>query len=133
MVRSIWAFVVAIIAAVVIMMIVEIANPMVMPPPSPEIMNDPARLHEFMANGPTRAYLIVLFGYILASFAGGFVVAKISRRQGPGITPAVIVGGILTLLIVTNVLILPGQPIWFIIAGLVVFIPVTLIGHRVAR
>ncbi len=131
MVRSILAVVVAIIAAVVIMMIVEVANSMVMAPPSPEIMNDPARLHEFMANGPVRAYLIVLFGYIIASFAGGFVVRKISRR--PGITPPLIVGGLLTLFMVANILMLPGQPIWFVFASLVVFIPVTLIGSRVAR
>src|SRR5258706_16040040 len=122
MVRSIWAFVVAIIAAVVIMMIVEIANPMVMPPPSPEIMNDPARLHEFMANGPVRAYLIVLFGYILASFAGGFVVRKISRR--PGIRVPLVVGAVFPLFVVAIFLFLPGKLLWLVFVILVVFFPV---------
>lgn len=131
--RKILAVVVAMIVAIAIMMIVEMCNSMVVTPPSDAVMKDPAALREFMANGPVKAYIVVLIGYILASFIGGFIVTKMSRRISPGMTLSVIVGALLMLGMVANILMLPGQPLWFIVAGLVIFIPVTLIGHRFAR
>lgn len=130
--RKILAVVVAIIAAIAIMMIVETANSMVMARPSEAVMKDPAAMREYMANGPLAAYLVVLVGYFLASFAGGFIVAKLSR-ESPGIILAVIVGAFLTLGMVATILMLPGQPLWFIVVAFIIFIPVTLIGHRFAR
>jgi hypothetical protein len=131
--RKILAVVVALIVAIVVMMIVEMINSIFMAPPSEAVMKDPVALREFMANGPATAYLIVLFGYILASFIGGFIVTKMSRQVSQGVTLPLIVGILLMLAMVSNVMMLPGQPIWFVIAGLVVFIPVTLLGHRFAR
>ena len=131
--RKILAVVVALIVAFAIMMIVEMGNSMVIAQPSSEVMADRAKLAEYMANGPAKAYIIVLIGYLLASFAGGFIVTKMSRRESPGLTLPIIIGVILTLLMVGNILMLPGQPMWFIATGLVIFIPVTLIGHRFAR
>lgn len=131
--RKILAVVVAMIVAIAIMMIVEMCNSMVVTPPSDAVMKDPAALREFMANGPVKAYVVVLIGYILASFIGGFIVTKMGRRISPGMTLSVIVGALLMLGMVANILMLPGQPLWFIVAGLVIFIPVTLIGHRFAR
>lgn len=131
--RKILAVVVAMIVAIAIMMIVEMCNSMVVTPPSDAVMKDPAALREFMANGPVKAYIVVLIGYILASFIGGFIVTKMGRRISPGMTLSVIVGALLMLGMVANILMLPGQPLWFIVAGLVIFIPVTLIGHRFAR
>ena len=131
--RKILAVIVALIVAFAIMMIVEMLNSMVVARPSDAVMRDPIALREYMANGPVKAYLVVLFGYILASFVGGFIVTKMSRRESPGTTLPIIIGVLLTLAMVANILMLPGQPIWFIIASLVVFIPVTLLGHRFAR
>ncbi len=131
--RKILAVIVALIVAFAIMMIVEMLNSMVVARPSDAVMGDPIALREYMANGPVKAYLVVLFGYILASFAGGFIVTKMSRRESPGTTLPIIIGVLLMLAMVANILMLPGQPIWFVIASLVVFIPVTLLGHRFAR
>ncbi len=131
--RKILAVVVALIVAVAIMLIVEMGNSMVIAPPSSEVMADRVKLAEFMANAPAKAYIIVLIGYVLAAFAGGFVVTKMGRRWSPGATLTIIVGSVLTLGMIANILMLPGQPLWFVVAGLVVFIPVTLIGHRFAR
>ncbi len=131
--RKILAVVVAMITAIAIMMIVEMINSVVIMPPSDEVMKDPAKLREFMMNGPVKAYIIVLIGYFLAAFAGGFIVTKMSRRESPGITLPIIVGALLTLGMIVNLLMLPGQPLWFAVAGLVLFIPVSLFGHRLAR
>ena len=131
--RKILAVVVAMIVAIAIMMVVEMANSMVIMPPSDDVMKDAAKLREFMANGPVKAYVIVLVGYVLASFAGGFIVTKMSRRESPGLTLPIIIGVLLELGMVANILMLPGQPIWFVVAGFLTFIPLSLLGHRFAR
>ena len=131
--RKILAVVVAMIVAIAIMMVVEMANSMVIMPPSDDVMKDAAKLREFMANGPVKAYVIVLIGYVLASFAGGFIVTKMSRRESPGLTLPIVVGVLLELGMVANILMLPGQPIWFVVAGFLTFIPLSLLGHRFAR
>ncbi len=131
--RKILAVIVAMVVAVAIFMIVQMINSMVVAPPSDAVMKDPAALREFMANGPVKAYIIVLIGYLIGSFAGGFIVTKMSRRESPGLTLPIIVGALLSLGMVANILFLPGQPIWFVVASLIVFIPMSLFGHRFAR
>ncbi len=131
--RKILAVIVAFIVATAIIMVVEMLNANIVMPPSDAVMKDPAALREFMANGPVKAYVIVLIGYLIASFAGGFIVTKMSRRESPGLTLPIIIGVLLTLAMVANIVMLPGQPIWFIAASFVIFIPVSLIGHRFAR
>ena len=131
--RKILAVIVAMVVAVAIFMIVEMINTMVVAPPSDAVMKDPAALREFMANGPVKAYVIVLIGYLIGSFAGGFIVTKMSRRESPGLTLPIIVGALLSLGMLANILFLPGQPIWFVVASLIVFIPMSLFGHRFAR
>ena len=132
--RKILAVVVGFIVATAIFMIFEMANSMVMAPPSPEVMKDRAKLAEYMANGPVTAYIVVLIGYIIGSFAGGFIVTKMSRRESPGIILPILIGAILELgAILLFFAVMPGQPIWFIAASLVVMIPMSLLGHRFAR
>lgn len=131
--RKILAVVVALIIATAIIMIVEMLNSYILAPPSADVMKDPAKLREYMASGPAMAYLVVLFGYALGAFAGGFIVTKISRRVSSGFTLPLVVGGILTLLGISNFMMIPGQPIWFMIAALIVFEPLALIGSRFAR
>ncbi len=131
--RKILAVVVAMIVAIAIMMIVEMVNSMIFAQPSDDIMKDRVKLAEYMANGPVRAYAIVLIGYVIASFSGGFIVTKMSRRESPGLTLPVIIGVLLTLGMVANISMLPGQPIWFVAAGFLIFIPLSLLGHRFAR
>jgi hypothetical protein len=131
--RKILAVVVALIVAIAIMMIIEMGNSMVVPPPTDAVMKDPSALREYMANAPVTAYVVVLIGYIIASFAGGFVVTKISRQVSQGTTLPIIVGVLLTLGMVANIFMLPGQQVWFVVLSFLTFVPVALLGHRFAR
>ncbi len=131
--RKILAVVVALIVATAIMIIVEMLNSLQLKPPGNDVLNDPAKLREYMANGPAMAYVVVLIGYVLASFAGGFIVTKMSRQVSSGTTLPLVVGGILTVAGILNYAMLPGQPVWFLVLSLLTFIPLTLIGHRFAR
>ena len=126
------AVIVALIVAIAIMMVVEMGKSMIVMPPSSDIMKDAAALCEYMRNSPTKAYVVELIGFFVASFAAGFIVTKMSRRESPGLLLPIIVGVLLTLYMITYLMMLPCQPIWFAIIGLLTFIPITLIGHRFA-
>ncbi|MFN0279041.1 MAG: hypothetical protein ACKVRN_10625 [Pyrinomonadaceae bacterium] len=132
--RKILAVVVAMIAAGGVIMIVQMLNSIVVPPPTSDITGDPAKFREFMANLPTMAFVIVLISYILGSFTGGFIATKMGRRWSSGPTLALIVGVILTIGGILNFFVaLPGQPMWFVAASMVSYIPFSLLGYRFAR
>lgn len=131
--RKVLAVIVAMIVASGIIMLFQMGNSMVVMPPSQDVMNDPAKLRDFMANLPMTAYVVVLVGYIVASFVGGFIVTKMARQVSTGTTLPIVVGVLLTLAMVLNLVMLPGQPLWFAVLCLLSFIPLSLIGHRFAR
>lgn len=131
--RKILSVVVALIVAFAVMMIVEMLNSLQMSPPSADVMADRAKLAEYMANGPVQAYVVVLIGYFLSSFAGGFIVTKMSHQVTKTMALPILIGVILTALMVVNLLMLPGQPLWFAVLAMLIFIPTTLMGHRFAR
>jgi len=117
-----------------VIMIVEMLNSLVVSHPAADVMNDPAKLREFMTTLPMTAYVVVLVGYILGAFAGGFIVTKMSRRESPGIALPVLIGVILEIGAILNFFVLlPGQPLWFVAASLILLIPMSLLGHRFAR
>jgi len=131
--RIILAVVVALIAAFGVILIVEMINTLVVPMPGSDITGDPAKLSAFMTTLPTTAYVVVLVGYFLGSFAGGFIVKNMSRRESPGMTLPAVIGGVLTIGAVLNFFVfLPGQPVWFVIIGLLIFIPASLLGAKFA-
>jgi hypothetical protein len=126
------AVVVALIVAIAIMMLIEMGDSLIIMPASSEVMKDPAALCDYMSRGPAKAYIVVLIGYFLASFAAGFIVTKLSRRESPGLMLPIIVGVALTLAAVGNLVMVPCQPIWFAVIAVIIFLPITLIGHRFA-
>ena len=132
--RKILAVVVGLVAAFAVIGIVAMIGTLVIAPPGPEIRNDPAKLREFISNPPVAAYVATLVGYFLGSFAGGYIVTKMSVRESPGIQLPLLIGVILTIggILIFFVL-LPGQPVWLAAASLVMYIPITLLGHKLAR
>jgi hypothetical protein len=130
--RIILAVIVALIVAFAIIMVVDMGNSMIVMPPSQELMKDPAGLCDYMSRSPAKAYIVQLIGYVLASFAAGFIVTKMSRRESPGLMLPIIVGALLTLAAIGNLVTLPCQPVWFAIISVLTFLPISLIGHRFA-
>ncbi|MEQ1644912.1 MAG: hypothetical protein ABL959_15795 [Pyrinomonadaceae bacterium] len=77
--------------------------------------------------------VVRLVGYFLAALAGGFIVRNMSRRESPGMAMPILIGSILTVGAIVNfTVLLPGQPVWFVILGLIIFIPVSLLGAKLA-
>jgi len=131
--RKILAVVVALITAWAIFLIVEMVSTRFWNTPNNLEYMGRGEVASYFASLPPIAYAIVLFGYIIGAFFAGFIVTKMSRRESPGLALPILVGIILTLGAVANAMMLPGQPVWFILAGLVVFLPMALLAHRFAR
>jgi hypothetical protein len=131
--RKVLAVVVAMVGAVGVILIVQMLNSFLTMPPSSEIMNDPARLRAYLEGLPLTAYIIVLIAYFLGSLTGGYLVRNMSRRESPGPGLAVLIGVLLTVGGLLNFFVMfPGQPLWFTGLSLLVFIPVSLLGYKVA-
>jgi hypothetical protein len=131
--RKILAVIAAWITGLAIIMVIEMIGTMFNPQPPSNFMT--MSVDEKIAYArtiPIGAYLTVLFGYILSSFAAGWLVTKISK-QSHGLVLPLIVGGLLTLGAVFNAMWLPGQPFWFVLLSIIVFIPLAFLGHRVAQ
>lgn len=80
---------------------------------------------------PTLAMLLfVALAWLLGSMAGTLIAQRIDHSRVP--VPALLVGAILLALAIYNLVTLP-HPLWFRIAGVLVFIPGTVLGIFIGR
>ncbi len=131
--RSAGSVVAGFVVASVVMMIVEFVNGHLL---YPDLGNaaaghaDREDLRALLAAAPVGAFLVVLVGWILGGFAGGFVAARLAGRSPSG--HGLALGVLLTLAGVANNLMFP-PPLWFWIAGLVALVPAACAGARLVR
>ena len=133
--RKILAVIVALIAATAIIMASQMIATAAAPtyPKNFEYMSADER-RAYISSLPTMVFAIVLVGYIVAAFVGGFVAQKMGRRWSSGPTLSLIVGIFLLLGGIANFFFMvPGQPIWFAAASLISYIPMALLGYRFAK
>jgi hypothetical protein len=128
--RSTMAVVLGFVAACVVMMAVEFVNGHAL---FPELgrqaagMTDREAISALMARAPFGAFLVVILGWAIGSFAGGIVAARIAQRAP--VRHAVALGVLLTLAGVANNLMIPPPP-WFWAASLAVLLPGAWAGGR---
>lgn len=131
--RSILAVVTAFVVASVIMMVIESINGRVLHPglgKAAEGLTDREAVRVLLASAPVSAFLVVIFGWVLGSFAGGWVAARMAARAPAA--HALALGGLVTVAGIANNLMLP-PPTWFWIASLVFLLPAAHAGGRLAR
>lgn len=124
---SIISVVVGLVSAIVVFVIAETINSYLHPAPKTLDYNDSIAVKTFYENQPLSLWLFVLVGWIIGSVLCGFLIKLISKNDNKKLP--IIAGSILTLSAVANFFTLP-HPTWFIIVGLIVFIPSTLLGHK---
>ncbi len=130
MFRSVIAVVAGFVVASAVMMAVESVNGRYLYPELGKLaqgVTDREVIRNILAGAPLGAFIVVIFGWVLGSLAGGYVAAWIARRTPAG--HALVLGGILTLAGIANNLMIP-PPLWFWIAGLVLLIPAAYAGAR---
>jgi len=131
--RNILGVIVALITAgAIFFIVIMIASAFAPQPPKNFEYRSTAEIADFMRSLPLSGYITASIGGVLASIAAGWMVTKISK-QWRSIALPLTVGILLTVGGVVNFLVFPGQPAWFLVACVIVTIPLALLGHRVAR
>jgi hypothetical protein len=97
----------------------------IFPPPRGTNMQDMAQVKAFVATLPLSVLLIVLTGWLIATFVATLLAARIAGTPIPGY----IVGALLLCAGIANTFIIP-QPVWFSIASIVIYIGATRVGAR---
>lgn len=127
MIRNILSVIVGLAAAIITFLVAESINGAMHPIPSTLDFQDSAAVKDFYSNQPLSLWLLVLVGWIVGSFICGLLIRLISRSSDKRLP--MIAGIVLTLSAVTNFYMLP-HPTWFIVVGLLVFIPCVFAGHQ---
>ena len=131
-IRSILGVIAGFVAASVVMLVLETVNGRVLYPELAKLaegQTDREVIRGILASAPVGAFLVVVIGWVLGSLAGGFLAAWIGRNAP--VAHALVLGGLLTLAGIANNLMLP-PPGWFWFLTLIVFLPTTYLGARLA-
>lgn len=128
--RNILSVVVGLAIAIITFLIVETINASFHPTPTNLDLQDSIAVKTFYENQPPTFWVMVLTGWIIGSLLCGLLIKIISKNENRKLP--IIAGIILTLSAVANFFSLP-HPTWFIVVGLMVFIPSTLLGHKLFK
>lgn len=121
-------FVAALALFVIAVSVFEYLGPLVLgiDGPDPARLQDAAYLEDFMSRQPAAAFVMIALAHFAAAVVGGLVL-------GLGRLPrwsAWLLGGLCTAAGVANLLLVPGQPAWFWVLDVLVYVPGVLVGYR---
>lgn len=128
--RNIISVIVGLAIAITTFLIAETSNHSLHPVPSNLDYKDSFTVKAFYKNQPLSMWLLVLAGWFIGSILCGLLIKIISKNENKKLP--IIAGIILTLSAIANFFSLP-HPTWFIVVGLVNFIPSTLLGHKLYK
>jgi hypothetical protein len=126
--RKIFAVVLGVIAAVVIIIAIEALGHSLFPLPAGMDVTDTDAMKAYIVTLPTAALLIVMAAWIIATLTGGLL-ACIIARETPLIYSAII-GGLVLLGTIINLMSLP-HPLWFSITSVLAIIATIFITGRI--
>lgn len=123
--KSILSIIGGIVIAFAIIMLMQSISMKMYPVPQGLDLNDPEVMKAYIASMPFAAFLWILAGYTIASFAGGMVATGISKilRQ------SFIVAMVLMLANAANLIMIP-HPVWFAIASSLIYFPFAWLGGK---
>jgi hypothetical protein len=125
--RKILAVVAGVILAGIITYAVQAIGHQVYPPPENLDTKNMEAMKAYVATLPMGALLFVLLSYIVGSFAGGWLAAKIARTSQLHVP--LTVGGVQLFFGLINLVMIP-HPMWFAIASVIVFLPAAYFGGK---
>lgn len=129
MLRSIGAVVAGLVVAFLLMFGLEMLGMALFPPPPGLSLRDEADLARLVEMSSFGKKLWVVSGWSLASFAGGWLAARIGRRHR--LVAGLAVGTFIVLGVVMNAVTIP-HPMWMNALGVLLPIPLAWLGARLA-
>ena len=130
MLRKIIGVMAGLMVAMLIITVIESLNAKLHPLPKGVNIEDREAMQGYINSLPKTAFIILLSGYLLASFFCGLVIRLIAKSDDR--TPAYLASiGLATAGIVNFFSF--EHPWWVIIIGLLIFVPVTLYGFTLIK
>ena len=130
MLRKIIGVMAGLMVAMLIITVIESLNAKLHPLPNGVNIEDREAMQGYINSLPKTAFIILLSGYLLASFFCGLVIRLIAKSDDR--TPAYLASiGLATAGIVNFFSF--EHPWWVIIIGLLIFVPVTLYGFTLIK
>lgn len=131
MVRSIVAIIAGLVVMLIVVASVQWMSHSLYPPPVDLDIGDKQAVAKAMAAAPVGALAMVLLSYALGTFLAAGTAATLSVRHKRG--TALILGAVMVVLAGANFVIIPYHPLWMVVSGLLIPIPMALLGWRVFR
>ncbi|KQY51781.1 hypothetical protein [Lysobacter sp. Root494] len=126
--RTILGIVAGLVVAWLAMTICEFASLFLHRPPAGLDLRDPQALAAHIAAAPVSAMLLVIAGWALAAFAGGWVAARIARHR---LAAALVIGVLVLAGVIANNAMIP-HPLWMTVAGIALPLPLAWLAARAA-
>ena len=130
MLRKIIGVMAGLMVAMLIITVIESLNAKLHPLPNGVNIEDREAMQGYINSLPKTAFIILLSGYLLASFFCGLVIRLIAKSDDR--TPAYLASIGLTTAGIVNFFSFE-HPWWVIIIGLLIFVPVTLYGFTLIK
>ena len=128
-VRSSLAVLVGAAVAFSLVAVIESLGQLVYPAPPGMDFSNPEQLRDYVRRVPLGALLIVLAAWVIATFTGGLVAARIAKARP--VLFAGIVGALVLAATIANLLTLP-HPAWFVVTGIAGILLATYAAGKVA-
>lgn len=131
--RTLGAVLLGFIVASLVMMVVESINGRVLFPDIGKAamgLRDREAIRALVASAPKAMLLVVIFGWALGSFTGGWVAGRVAGSAP--VRAGLILGVLLTCAGIANNVMIP-PPLWFRLLTWLVFIPCAWAGARLVR
>ena len=128
--RSILAVVVGAVVAMILVSVVEMVSGLLYPLPADVDPPQPDLMQQYIARLPIGAFLLVLAGWAVGSFVGGWVAARLAGRAP--LTHGLVIGllflaaGIMTMLMIPH-------PLYMWVGGIVLPLACSYLGARLVR
>jgi hypothetical protein len=126
-VRRLLAPIGGVAATVITVFIIELLNSKMYPLPNTVDVKDIAAVNNAIANMPSAAHLLMLLGYAIASFIGGYVAVAIGRQN---LIPAIAVGAAMVVFCFLNFKQITSHPNWMQIGSYIACILFAWAGGR---
>jgi hypothetical protein len=125
--RSLLGVLAGFVAAVVVIMVVEMIGMKVYPLPAGVDPTDPAALEALLPTLPPGSFLFVLASWFLGAGAGAVVAQRVARA--PTRAPGLAVGGIILAFALYNMWVIP-HPVWFMAVAVIGIVVVAVLASK---
>lgn len=120
MFRNVFAVIAGVFAMMIVITGLEALDVRLYPPPPGLDVHDTAQLARAVAAMPLMAKQLVVLGWLLGAFVGGFVAARIAQQRR--LFAALIVGALVCAGTISNAMAIP-HPLWMTLMGSVLPLP----------